>query len=84
MKESDWFGIPVAWCNETGVVTGYENGLFGPGDDITREQLATMLYRYAEYMGYDNYLLNKMKALFFPHCLVICHSFPLLLYYSRN
>ena len=53
VKESDWFGIPVAWCNATGVVTGYENGLFGPGDDITREQLATMLYRYAEYMGYD-------------------------------
>ena len=53
VKESDWFGIPVAWCNATGVVTGYMNGLFGPGDDITREQLATMLYRYAEYFKYD-------------------------------
>ena len=53
VKESDWFGIPVTWCNKTGVVTGYKNGLFGPGDDITREQLATMLYRYAEYFKYD-------------------------------
>ena len=53
VKESDWFGIPVSWANQTGVVTGYESGYFGPADDITREQLATMLYRYAGYKKLD-------------------------------
>ena len=53
VKESDWYGIPVSWAAENGVITGYQNGKFGPADDITREQLATMLYRYAKYIGYD-------------------------------
>lgn len=53
VNEGDWFGIPVAWANQAGVITGYQNGYFGPGDDITREQLAVMLYRYEVYKGYD-------------------------------
>ena len=32
---------------------GYENGGFGPGDPVTREQMAAILYRYAQYKGYD-------------------------------
>lgn len=39
---------PVMWAAEKGIVTGYDNGMFGPADFITREQLATMLYRYAK------------------------------------
>lgn len=38
---------------ENGIVTGYDNGMFGPSDHITREQLATMLYRYAKVKGKD-------------------------------
>ena len=53
VKEYDWFGVPVSWAAENGVITGYQNGRFGPADDITREQIAVMLYRYAEYMEYD-------------------------------
>ena len=47
------------WCNNAGILTGYYNpdgsftGRFGPSDNITREQLATMLYRYADYIGAD-------------------------------
>ena len=32
---------------------GYSNGYFGPDDAMTREQFATMMYRYACYKGYD-------------------------------
>lgn len=41
------------WAQGEGVVTGYEDGRFGPSDTITREQIATMLYRYMVkcYMG---------------------------------
>lgn len=49
----DFYSLPVTWCNKNGIVTGYSNGYFGPDDDITREQLALMLYRYAESQGYD-------------------------------
>ena len=49
-----WFTDAVLWANKNGVITGYShNGHFGPGDKITREQMAVMMYRYADYMGYD-------------------------------
>lgn len=34
-------------------MSGYGNGTFGPNDSITREQMATMLWRYAQKEGYD-------------------------------
>ena len=37
----------VAWASANGIVGGYGNGTFGPNDSITREQLVTMLWRYA-------------------------------------
>lgn len=42
-----WYTDAVAWAAEKGIVDGYGNGLFGPDDDITREELAVMLWRYA-------------------------------------
>lgn len=37
----------VAWASQFGVVTGMGNGKFAPNDNITREQLAVILYRFA-------------------------------------
>ena len=48
-----WYGEAVRWAASEGVVTGYGNGRFGTDDPITREQLATMLWRYAQHEGYD-------------------------------
>ena len=42
-----WNSEAVAWAAARGIVSGYGNGLFGPNDHITREQLAVMLWRYA-------------------------------------
>lgn len=42
-----WYFNAAYWAFGQGIIKGYDNGLFGPGDDITREQLALMLYRYA-------------------------------------
>lgn len=42
-----WYSDAVTWAAAQGIVSGYGNGLFGPGDNITREQLAVMLWRYA-------------------------------------
>ena len=43
----------AAWAVANGIAGGYGNALFGPNDSITREQLATLLYRYAKYKGLD-------------------------------
>jgi hypothetical protein len=43
----------IYWAEEKGIASGYENGSFGPGDAITREQLVTMLWQYARYKGFD-------------------------------
>lgn len=43
----------VMWAAENRIVSGYDEEFFGPEDATTREQLATMIYRYAIYKGYD-------------------------------
>ena len=48
-----WYTDAVAWAAQNGIVNGVSDTEFAPGDDITREQLVTVLYRYAESKGYD-------------------------------
>ena len=43
----------VQWSAANGIITGYEDGTFRPGDALTREQMAAVLYRYAGYRGED-------------------------------
>ncbi len=43
-----WYAKAVAWAVKQGIVRGYSNGLFGPDNSITREQLAVMLWQYSE------------------------------------
>ena len=49
----EWYKPAIAWAESTGVVDGYEDGTFQPGDSITRQEFAQMLYNYAKYKGYD-------------------------------
>ena len=51
--EGIWYTDAILWAADTSVVTGYSNGNFGPGDNINREQMALMMYRYAAHKGYD-------------------------------
>lgn len=48
-----YYARAVAWASANGIVSGYGNGVFGPDDKITREQMAAMMYRYAQYKDYD-------------------------------
>lgn len=48
-----WYKNAVSWAVEAGILTGYGNGSMEPDRLITREQLATMLHRYAAGKGYD-------------------------------
>ena len=44
---SAWYADAVNWAAANGYVTGYDNGSYGPEDNLTREQMAAILYRYA-------------------------------------
>ena len=47
-----YYAKAIAWAANNGIIEGYSASSFGPNDAITREQLATVLYRYAKYLGY--------------------------------
>ena len=53
VAEGKYYTDAVAWANANGIVTGYEDGTFAPNQAITREQLAVILYRYAQFMKED-------------------------------
>ncbi|MBR3424146.1 MAG: S-layer homology domain-containing protein, partial [Clostridia bacterium] len=53
VPSGQWYSEPVAWAEATGVVTGVGGGKFDPNGKITREQLATILYRYCNYKKLD-------------------------------
>lgn len=53
VPEKAYYASAVGWGESTGVMAGMGGGKFAPARNITREQLATMLYRYAEYKRMD-------------------------------
>ncbi len=48
-----WYADGVTWAEGAGLVDGYNATTYGPGDPVTREQLVTILYRYAQYKKWD-------------------------------
>ena len=53
VDQASWYAEAVRWAASCGIVTGYDNGNFGPNDPITREQLVAILYRCAAYRQED-------------------------------
>ena len=51
----------VIWATQNGIVGGYDNGQFGTNDPVSREQMATILYRYAQHMEYDVSLVKGLN-----------------------
>lgn len=49
----DWYMDAIVWAAENGIVNGYEDGTFRPLNNTSRQELFTMLYRYADYKGMD-------------------------------
>ena len=47
VADGAWYAGAIRWAASQGIAGGYGNGMFGPNDPITREQLAVMLWRYA-------------------------------------
>ena len=53
VEAGTWYADAITWTAENGIFAGYGKDKFGPDDPITREQLAAIFYRYADYKGYD-------------------------------
>ena len=53
VETGTWYTNAVLWAAQNGIVNGVTDTTFAPGDEITRQQLVTILYRYAEAKGYD-------------------------------
>lgn len=53
VHDGDWYRDPVLWAASAGVTAGYEDGTFRPGQNVNRQELATMLRSYAAYKGKD-------------------------------
>ena len=61
---SMYYAEPIAWASSNGIVTGYDETTFGPNDAITREQMAAILCRYADYKGHDTSVSYDYLATF--------------------
>ena len=53
VEAGKWYADAITWTAENGIFAGYGKDKFCPDDPITREQLAAIFYRYADYKGYD-------------------------------
>ena len=53
VPEGEWFDAAVTWAEQNKIVNGVTETRFAPTDNITREQMAAILYRYSEYKEFD-------------------------------
>lgn len=62
VKTSHWYNAAIAWGVEKGIVKGVSETRFAPNDPVTREQMARMLYLFAEYKGYNMNYTDDLSA----------------------
>lgn len=62
VKSGMYYEDAITWAAANGIVKGYGDNKFGPDDEITREQMVALLYRYATYKGYDISGRNSLVA----------------------
>lgn len=58
----EWYSNAVIWAVKEGITNGYGDGIFAPDDAITREQLATFLYRYVNYKKFKMASGEKLNS----------------------
>ena len=61
VKDGLWYSKAITWAANSGIISGYQNGKFGPDDNVTREQMSVMLRNYAMKRGLDTKTTNNLK-----------------------
>ncbi len=59
---SDYYNKAVNWAVQNGIITGYNSDVFGADDNVTRQQIATIMYRYSKAAGLPIANLNDKSA----------------------
>lgn len=62
VKADEYFADPIAWAAANGIVAGKDETTFAPYENVTREQMAAILMRYAAYKKYDVTATNDLTA----------------------
>ena len=62
VPEDEWYTVPVIWAARSKIVNGVDTGIFAPEDNITREQMAAILYRYAQGKKIDTSARAELDA----------------------
>lgn len=63
-----YYANAVSWAKQNGVITGVSENEFAPEDNITREQIAAIMHRYAQYKGYDVSIGENTNILSYADC----------------
>ena len=66
VANGQFYTTPIMWASQNNIVNGVGGGRFAPNDNLSREQLAVMLHRFAEHQGYNtnvpaNFNLNQFN-----------------------
>ena len=62
VNENDYFSNAVAWGSENNIISGYSDTEFAPSDNITREQMVSILKRFAEYKQIDTSIIDTLDS----------------------
>lgn len=64
VNKNIWYAAPVEWASKTGLVAGVGEGKFSPNANVTREQMAVIMYNYAKKTGNDTSFDNDVLSAF--------------------
>ena len=62
VAKEQYYAAPIAWAAENGIVSGMSQTRFAPDEQVTREQLAAILYRFAQKQGYGTGKTNDLSG----------------------
>ena len=77
VPENEWYAQAVTWGRLRGIVGGVGGGRFAPEDKVTREQTATILYRYAAYKGISTSAAADISAFRDAACVSVYAEAPM-------
>lgn len=63
VKQDAYYAKAVGWAQSNGLINGIGGGLFGPNRPITRQEIVTLLYRYAKFANLDTQAEDAFTAL---------------------
>lgn len=59
VSSGQWYTDAILWAAENSIVEGHEDGSYGVGQPVTREEFAAILYCFANFYGYDTWVLSE-------------------------